>query len=75
MTAPSLYRYVESSLHARLVRALRRHHTGSTGHCDPRVIESGQLFGATLLHWLGPIGLDGDRARITEILDAELAAG
>ncbi|KRC53014.1 hypothetical protein ASE19_11515 [Nocardioides sp. Root79] len=46
----------------------------STGHCDPRVIESGQLFRATLLDWLGPLGLDEDRERLTVILDEELAA-
>ena len=45
----------------------------STGHCDPRVIESGQLFRATVLDWLGPLGLDEERERITEILDEELA--
>lgn len=45
----------------------------STGHCDPRVIASGQLFRATLLDWLAPLGLDDDRTRITGILDAELA--
>lgn len=45
----------------------------STGHCDPRVIASGQLFRATLLDWLGPLGLDGERERITAILDEELA--
>ncbi|KRA38840.1 MULTISPECIES: TetR/AcrR family transcriptional regulator [unclassified Nocardioides] len=45
----------------------------STGHCDPRVIESGQLFRATVLDWLGPLGLDGERERLTKILDEELA--
>lgn len=45
----------------------------STGHCDPRVIESGQLFRATLLDWLEPLGLRSERERITTILDEELA--
>ncbi|MCX6398347.1 MAG: WHG domain-containing protein [Propionibacteriales bacterium] len=45
----------------------------STGHCDPRVIESGQLFRATVLDWLGPLGLDAERDRLTEILDEVLA--
>ncbi|GAA3528674.1 TetR/AcrR family transcriptional regulator [Nocardioides daeguensis] len=45
----------------------------STGHCDPRVIESGQLFRATLLDWLEPLGLHDERERITTILDEELA--
>ncbi|GAA4086519.1 TetR/AcrR family transcriptional regulator [Nocardioides kongjuensis] len=45
----------------------------STGHCDPRVIESGQLFRATVLDWLGPLGLHHERERITKILDEELA--
>lgn len=45
----------------------------STGHCDPRVIESGHLFRATLLDWLTPLGLDGERERLTAILDDELA--
>ncbi|WP_435769122.1 TetR/AcrR family transcriptional regulator [Nocardioides sp. SYSU DS0651] len=47
----------------------------STGHCDPRVISSGQLFRATLLDWLGPLALDGERERLTAILDEELARG
>jgi AcrR family transcriptional regulator len=47
----------------------------STGHCDPRVIVSGQLFRATVLDWLGPLGLDADRERLRAILDEELAAG
>jgi AcrR family transcriptional regulator len=46
----------------------------STGHCDPRVIESGALFRATVLDWLEPLGLGDERERLTEILDAELAA-
>lgn len=45
----------------------------STGHCDPRVIQSGQLFRATVLDWLGPLGLDAERDRLTAILDEELA--
>jgi len=45
----------------------------STGHCDPRVIESGALFRATVLDWLEPLGLGAERERLTEILDAELA--
>ncbi|MBM7517034.1 TetR/AcrR family transcriptional regulator [Nocardioides nitrophenolicus] len=45
----------------------------STGHCDPRVIESGQLFRATLLDWLEPLGLRHERERVTRILDEELA--
>lgn len=45
----------------------------SSGHCDPRVIESGQLFRATVLDWLAPIGLDGERARLVQIMDEELA--
>ncbi|GAB3857235.1 TetR/AcrR family transcriptional regulator [Nocardioides maradonensis] len=45
----------------------------STGHCDPRVIESGALFRATLLDWLEPLGLDAERDRLTKVLDRELA--
>lgn len=45
----------------------------STGHCDPRVIESGQLFRATLVDWLTPLGLAGEQERLTRILDEELA--
>lgn len=45
----------------------------STGHCDPRVIESGHLFRATLLDWLGPLGLGAERERLTALIDAELA--
>lgn len=45
----------------------------STGHCDPRVLRSGALFRATLLDWLGPLGLGGEVERLTAILDAELA--
>lgn len=47
----------------------------STGHCDPRVIASGQLFRSTVLDWLGPLGLGDDRERLTAILDEEIAAG
>lgn len=46
----------------------------STGHCDPRVIASGALFRATVLEWLPPLGLDGERERLTRVLDEELAA-
>ena len=45
----------------------------STGHCDPRVIASGQLFRATILDWLGPLGLNGERERLERLLDEELA--
>jgi AcrR family transcriptional regulator len=45
----------------------------STGHCDPRVIASGQLFRATLLDWFEPLGLGDDRERLLAILDEELA--
>ncbi len=45
----------------------------STGHCDPRVIQSGALFRATILDWLTPLGLDGERDRLTKVLDEELA--
>ena len=45
----------------------------STGHCDPRVIASGQLFRATLLDWVAPLNLDGERERLTALLDEELA--
>ncbi len=44
----------------------------STGHCDPRVIQSGALFRATVLDWLTPLGLDPERERLTALLDAEL---
>ncbi|GAA3663073.1 TetR/AcrR family transcriptional regulator [Nocardioides ginsengisoli] len=47
----------------------------STGHCDPRVIASGQLFRATIADWLGPLGLADDRERLLAIMDEELAAG
>jgi AcrR family transcriptional regulator len=45
----------------------------SCGHCDPRVIQSGQLFRATVIDWLGPLGLEDERERLVELLDAELA--
>ncbi len=45
----------------------------ATGHCDPRVIASGQLFRATLVEWLDRLGLAEDRDRLTAILDEELA--
>lgn len=47
----------------------------STRHCDPRVIASGQLYRATMLDWLGALGLDDDRERLSAILDEELAVG
>ncbi len=45
----------------------------STGHCDPRVIESGALFRATMLDWLEPLGLAGETDRLTRLLDEGLA--
>src|SRR5688572_21477665 len=36
----------------------------STGHCDPRVIESGALFRATMIEWLDPLGLHAERPRL-----------
>lgn len=45
----------------------------STGHCDPRVIESGALFRATILDWLAPLGLGAEAPRLTKLLDDELA--
>lgn len=45
----------------------------STGHCDPRVIESGALFRATLVDWLEPLGLGGEKERLIGVLDDELA--
>ncbi len=45
----------------------------STGHCDPRVIESAALFRATMLDWLEPLGLGAETERLTAVLDAELA--
>lgn len=47
----------------------------STGHCDPRVIESGALFRAMLLDWLEPLGMGAERERVAALLDAELARG
>ena len=47
----------------------------STGHCDPRVIQSGALFRATMLDWLEPLGLGAETERLTRVLDDELAAG
>ena len=46
----------------------------STGHCDPRVIGSGQLFRAVVDDWIGPLGLGAERTRLLAILDEELAA-
>ncbi len=37
------------------------------------MIESGQLFRATILDWLEPLGLQHERERLTRILDEELA--
>lgn len=45
----------------------------STGHCDPRVIASGQLFRATVLEWVDRLGLAEERQRLTKLLDEELA--
>ena len=45
----------------------------STGHCDPRVIQSGALFRSTLLDWLEPLGLGAETERLTRVLDDELA--
>lgn len=45
----------------------------STGHCDPRVIASGQLFRATLIDLLPMIGLESDRERLAALMDEELA--
>jgi AcrR family transcriptional regulator len=45
----------------------------STGHCDPRVIESGALFRATMLDWLAPLGLAAEAPRLTKLLDEEIA--
>ncbi|UMG94472.1 hypothetical protein [Nocardioides sp. TF02-7] len=47
----------------------------STGHCDPRLIATAALFRATVLEWLGPLNLDGERERLVRVLDEELAAG
>ena len=45
----------------------------STGHCDPRVIESAALFRSTMIDWLDPLGLGAERARLIQVLDDELA--
>jgi len=45
----------------------------SMGHCDPRIIESGALFRATILDWLEPLGLGAEKERLTALLDDELA--
>jgi len=45
----------------------------STGHCDPRVIQSGALFKATMVDWLEPLGLGAEKERLIALLDAELA--
>jgi AcrR family transcriptional regulator len=45
----------------------------STGHCDPRIIESAALFRATLLEWLEPLGMGAETERLLEIMDTELA--
>lgn len=42
-------------------------------HCDPRVIESGALFRATLLDRLPAHGLEPERERLAAIIDDELA--
>lgn len=47
----------------------------STGHCDPRILESAALFRATLIDWLEPLGLGGEQDRMIRVLDAELAIG
>ncbi|WP_183095072.1 TetR/AcrR family transcriptional regulator [Nocardioides stalactiti] len=48
----------------------------STGHCDPRIIQSAALFKATMVDWLEPLGLVGDdKARLVALLDAEIARG
>ena len=45
----------------------------SLGHCDPRLLESGALFRATMLDWLEPLGLGAETERLTKVLDDELA--
>jgi hypothetical protein len=45
----------------------------STGHCDPRVIQSGALFRATLQEWMEPLGLAHEQDRLLALLDEELA--
>lgn len=44
-----------------------------SGHCDPRVLESGALFRATLLDWTSRLGLDSEREHIVAILAEEMA--
>lgn len=44
-----------------------------SGHCDPRVLESGALFRATLIDWLDRFNLAGERDRLVTILDEEMA--
>lgn len=44
----------------------------STGHCDPRVIESAALFRATMGDWFEPLGLGPERKRLVALMDAEL---
>lgn len=44
-----------------------------SGHCDPRVLETGALFRSTLLDWLEPLNLSAERDRLTAILDSEMA--
>ena len=44
-----------------------------SGHCDPRVLESGMLFRATLIEWLDRLNLDDERERLVRILDTEMA--
>lgn len=45
----------------------------STGHCDPRIIQSAALFRSTIIDWLPPLGLGADAERLIAVLDAELA--
>ncbi|KAA1421758.1 TetR/AcrR family transcriptional regulator [Nocardioides humilatus] len=45
----------------------------STGHCDPRVIQSGALFRATIIDWLAPLGLGAEAPRLIQLLDDELS--
>lgn len=47
----------------------------STGHCDPRVLQTGALFKATMVEWLPPLGLGGERERLVALMEAELARG
>lgn len=46
-----------------------------TAHCDPRVIQSADLFRATLVDRLAVHGLEAEQDRLLAIIDAELAAG